>query len=56
MEDPDNGMLLATCVVNALDIPDQNIKAPAAAHYEEETSIDRLQRRRKRWMRANVIE
>ena len=55
MEDPENGKLLATCVVNALDVSDKNVKAPAAAHYEEETSTDRLQRRRKRWMRANLI-
>ena len=55
MVDPENGKLLATCVVNALDVSDKNVKAPAAAHYEEETSTDRLQRRRKRWMRANLI-
>ena len=31
MEDPENGKLLATCVVNALDVSHKNDKSPADA-------------------------
>jgi len=54
MDDSENENLLATCVVNALEIPQSDIKAPVAAFYDEETSISRLDRRRQRWMNATI--
>ncbi|MBH69346.1 MAG: aldehyde-activating protein [Rhodospirillaceae bacterium] len=54
MEDPDTGKLLATCVVNTLEIQDSEIKPPVAARYDDETSVTRLERRRKRWMQVVI--
>ena len=55
MEDDEMSQLLATCIVNALDLPENRIKSPVAAHYDAESPSERLERRRKRWMRATVV-
>ena len=52
MEDSERKQHLATCVVNALELPETRIKPPVAADYDAESPGDRLQRRRMRWMRA----
>ncbi|MBL6599839.1 MAG: aldehyde-activating protein [Alphaproteobacteria bacterium] len=52
MEDPENNQILATCVVNTLELDPARIAAPAEAHYDEETPGSRLERRRKRWMKV----
>ena len=55
MEDPEREQILATCVVNALELPETRIKAPVPAHYDEETPGSRLERRRERWMKVNFV-
>ncbi len=52
MEDAANGEILATCIVNTLELDQTRIKEPVAAQYEEETAGSRLERRRVRWMKA----
>jgi hypothetical protein len=54
MEDPDNGQILATCVVNTLDLDPVRIGEPVQARYDDETPGSRLERRRQRWMKADL--
>ena len=37
MQDEERGETLATCIVNTLELEQSRIKAPLAAHYDEET-------------------
>ena len=55
MEDQENGRVLATCIVNTLELDQSRIKEPVVANYEAETSGSRLKRRRTRWMKAEFI-
>ena len=55
MEDPENSRTLATCVVNALDIVPGRVAKPRPAVYDDETRVSRLERRRQRWMTAEVL-
>ena len=54
MEDADTGRVLATCVVNTLELPPERIAEHAPAHYDAETPQSRLERRRKVWMDVEV--
>jgi hypothetical protein len=55
MEDPENDQILATCVVNTLDLDPARIAQPAPARYDDETPASRLERRRQRWMKAEFL-
>jgi hypothetical protein len=55
MEDEENDQVLATCIVNTLELDQSRIKEPVVAHYEEETPGSRLERRRTRWMKAEFV-
>lgn len=56
MQDEESGGWLATCVVNALDLPADRIAETAPVVYDGETPESRLARRRERWMPVEVIE
>ena len=51
----EGGGLLATLVVNTLDLPQDGFPPPSPAHYDDETSEQRLARRRKRWTPAAIV-
>jgi len=55
MEDEENDQVLATCIVNTLELDQSRVKEPVAANYEEETPGSRLGRRRTRWMKAEFV-
>jgi hypothetical protein len=55
MHDEENGEILATCVVNALDLAPDRITEPAPVDYAAETRGSRLERRRQRWMKAVFV-
>ena len=44
--------LLATLIVNALDLPQDGFPDPVPAHYDDENKEQRLARRRLRWTPA----
>ncbi len=53
VEEP--GGLLATLIVNTLDLPQDGFPEPAPAHYDDETGEQRLARRRLRWTPASIV-
>ncbi len=53
VEEPDG--LLATLVVNTLDLPQHGFPEPVPAHYDDETGGERLARRRLRWTPAAMM-
>ena len=55
MEAEERRETLATCIVNTLELEQSRIKAPLAAHYDEETPGSRLERRRTRWMKVTFV-
>ncbi len=55
MEDENAGGLLATCIVNALDVAPERVSDPVPIDYGGETPEVRRGRRRQRWMPARMI-
>ena len=53
VEEPEG--LLATLIVNVLDLPQDGFPEPAPAHYDDETAEERLARRRLRWTPAVLL-
>ena len=53
VEEPDG--LLATLIVNTLDLPQDGFPDPVAAHYDDENEEQRLARRRLRWTPAAIV-
>ena len=49
------GGLLATLIVNTLDMPQDGFPEPAPAHYDDENEEQRLARRRLRWTPAAMV-
>jgi len=47
--------LLATLIVNVLDLPQDGFPDPVQAHYDDETAGQRLARRRLRWTPAAMV-
>jgi hypothetical protein len=53
--DPDDAnSLLATLIVNVLDLESESVPEPVAAHYGEEDEDGRRERRHQRWMPATL--
>ena len=55
MFDEENNEMIGNCIVNTLDIDQDKIQLSEAAHYDSESAGSRLQRRRSRWMKVNII-
>ena len=55
MFDQENNEMIGNCIVNTLDIEQGKIQLSEAAHYDSETAESRLERRRSRWMKVNIV-
>lgn len=55
MFDQENNEMIGNCIVNTLDIEQGKIQLFEAAHYDTETAESRLERRRSRWMKVNIV-
>lgn len=55
MEESPSGDLLATCVINALDIAPDRVRQASPIDYDGETPVTRRERRRQRWMPARFV-
>ena len=55
MFDQENNEMIGNCIVNTLDIEQDKIQLSEAAHYDSESAESRLERRRSRWMKVNIV-
>ena len=55
MFDQENNEMIGNCIVHTLDIEQGKIQLFEAAHYDSETAKSRLERRRSRWMKVNIV-